>query len=68
METLGITEHSDKKSKDLSGGTKRKLTFAISTFASPTVVLLDEPSTGLDPQSKRTFWLEHFISIHFNPM
>nr|QUF59433.1 ATP-binding cassette transporter Abca5 [Brachionus angularis] len=56
MNMLGITEHADKKSKNLSGGTKRKLSFAISIFASPNVVLLDEPSTGLDPQAKRTFW------------
>lgn len=41
MDLLDITEHADKKSKNLSGGTKRKLTFAISMFASPKVVLLD---------------------------
>lgn len=38
---LGIEEHADKRSKNLSGGTKRKLSFAISMFASPSVVLLD---------------------------
>ena len=41
MQLLDIEEHADKKSKNLSGGTKRKLSFAISTFASPSVVLLD---------------------------
>lgn len=41
MQLLGIEEHADKRSKNLSGGTKRKLSFAISTFDSPRVVLLD---------------------------
>lgn len=41
MHILNIEEHADKRSKNLSGGTKRKLSFAISTFASPRVVLLD---------------------------
>ncbi|CAF0991135.1 unnamed protein product, partial [Brachionus calyciflorus] len=56
MKMLKITEHADKQVKTLSGGTKRKLAYAITLFGSPTVILLDEPSTGLDPQSKRTFW------------
>lgn len=41
LHVLEIEEHADKKSKNLSGGTKRKLSFAISTFSSPHVVLLD---------------------------
>lgn len=41
MHILDIEEHADKMAKNLSGGTKRKLSFAISTFASPKVVLLD---------------------------
>lgn len=38
---LGIMEHADKLAKNLSGGTKRKLSFAISLFSSPHIVLLD---------------------------
>ncbi len=56
MEKLKITEHANKKSKHLSGGTKRKLAFAISMFASPNISLLDEPSTGMDPTSKRVIY------------
>nr|APD26541.1 ATP-binding cassette transporter subfamily A member 5 X1 protein [Brachionus koreanus] len=56
MKMLGITEHGDKKVKSLSGGTKRKLAYAITLFGNPEITLLDEPSTGLDPQSKRKFW------------
>nr|APD26543.1 ATP-binding cassette transporter subfamily A member 5 X2 protein [Brachionus koreanus] len=56
MEMLGITEHCEKKVKNLSGGTKRKLAYAITLFGNPEITLLDEPSTGLDPQSKRKFW------------
>jgi ABC-type multidrug transport system ATPase subunit len=41
MNELGIEEHADKKCKTLSGGTKRKLAFAISLLGSPQVSLLD---------------------------
>ena len=41
MNALDIKEHADKKAKNLSGGTKRKLSFAISILASPKVILLD---------------------------
>ncbi len=56
MNKLKIKEHADKKIKNLSGGTKRKLAFAISMFGMPSISLLDEPSTGMDPTSKRVFW------------
>ena len=56
LEGLQITEHADKKSKECSGGTKRKLSYAISMIGKPSIVLLDEPSTGMDPKSKRFLW------------
>ncbi|XP_042143725.1 cholesterol transporter ABCA5 [Ixodes scapularis] len=56
MEKLNIQEHAAKRAKQLSGGTKRKLSYAISMLCKPRVVLLDEPSTGMDPQSKRFLW------------
>ncbi len=56
MEGLEISEHADKKSQDLSGGTKRKLCFAMSMLGTPKIVFLDEPSTGMDPTSKRYVW------------
>ncbi|XP_077973323.1 cholesterol transporter ABCA5-like isoform X3 [Styela clava] len=56
MEALDIVEHEDKRVKALSGGTQRKLCFAISMLGNPQVVLLDEPSTGMDPKTKRFLW------------
>jgi ATP-binding cassette subfamily A (ABC1) protein 5 len=56
MDGLRITEHANKYAKDCSGGTKRKLSYAMSMLGNPKIVLLDEPSTGMDPQSKRFVW------------
>nr|XP_053640029.1 cholesterol transporter ABCA5-like [Cherax quadricarinatus] len=56
LKGLEIEEHRKKKSKNCSGGTKRKLSYIISMIGHPKVVLLDEPSTGLDPKSKRFLW------------
>jgi ATP-binding cassette subfamily A (ABC1) protein 5 len=53
---MKITEHIDKRSKELSGGTKRKLSFLMSMVGGPKVLLLDEPSTGMDPKAKRALW------------
>ena len=41
---------------NLSGGNKRKLTFAIAMINNPKLLLLDEPSTGVDPESRRIMW------------
>lgn len=46
----------DKAVSTLSGGTKRRLSLAIALIGSPSVVLLDEPTTGLDPVSKHAVW------------
>jgi len=56
MRGLKIEEHAKKRTEHLSGGTKRKLSYAISMLGNPKIVLLDEPSTGMDPQSKRYLW------------
>jgi len=40
----------------LSGGNKRKLSVAIAMLGNPPVVLLDEPSTGMDPKARRFMW------------
>ncbi|XP_052276886.1 ABC-type organic anion transporter ABCA8B-like isoform X3 [Dreissena polymorpha] len=60
---LKLEEHVKKITKKLSGGTKRKLSYCMSMLGDPRVVLLDEPSTGLDPQSKRFLW--DFITASF---
>ncbi|CAK9823283.1 Cholesterol transporter ABCA5 [Anthophora retusa] len=53
---LQIHEHSDKQAQECSGGTRRKLSFAMAMIGGPKVVLMDEPSTGMDPRSKRFLW------------
>ncbi|XP_032674925.1 ATP-binding cassette sub-family A member 5-like isoform X2 [Odontomachus brunneus] len=53
---LQIQEHADKQTQECSGGTKRKLSFALAMIGGPKVVLMDEPSTGMDPKSKRFLW------------
>ena len=58
---LRIEEHAEKYAKDCSGGTKRKLSYAMSMLGAPKIVLLDEPSTGMDPQSKRFVFLFVFV-------
>ncbi|XP_015126948.1 ATP-binding cassette sub-family A member 5 [Diachasma alloeum] len=53
---LQIQEHADKQTQECSGGTRRKLSFAMAMVGGPKVVLMDEPSTGMDPRSKRFLW------------
>ena len=50
---LGLNDHRNKLVKKLSGGTKRKLSLAIAMIANPSVLLLDEPSSGMDAAAKR---------------
>lgn len=56
MSGLQIHDHADKQSQECSGGTRRKLSFAMAMVGGPKVVLMDEPSTGMDPRSKRFLW------------
>ncbi|XP_078615923.1 cholesterol transporter ABCA5-like isoform X2 [Branchiostoma floridae x Branchiostoma japonicum] len=56
IESMEIEEHAQKRSSALSGGTKRKLSFAMSMLGNTQVVLMDEPSTGMDPGAKRFLW------------
>eukprot|EP00163_Fabomonas_tropica_P016008 TRINITY_DN28902_c0_g1_i1.p1 TRINITY_DN28902_c0_g1~~TRINITY_DN28902_c0_g1_i1.p1 ORF type:complete len:600 (+),score=117.07 TRINITY_DN28902_c0_g1_i1:1-1800(+) len=53
---LGLEEHKNKLAKDLSGGNQRKLTLGCSMMGTPDILFLDEPSTGLDPKSRRVLW------------
>ncbi|KAK5642701.1 hypothetical protein RI129_008868 [Pyrocoelia pectoralis] len=48
--------HLDKKVKQLSGGNKRKLSTAVAMIGNPLVLYLDEPTTGMDPATKRYLW------------
>lgn len=56
VDALELKEHLNKQAKTLSTGTKRKLCFALSMLGNPQVVLLDEPSSGMDPKSKQRMW------------
>lgn len=53
---MQIHEHADKQTQECSGGTRRKLSFAMAMIGGPKVVLMDEPSAGMDPRSKRFLW------------
>uniref|UniRef100_A0A3Q2PT03 Cholesterol transporter ABCA5 n=1 Tax=Fundulus heteroclitus TaxID=8078 RepID=A0A3Q2PT03_FUNHE len=53
---LELREHLNKQAKSLSAGIKRKLCFALSMIGNPQIVLLDEPSSGMDPKSKQRMW------------
>uniref|UniRef100_A0A4W3I231 ATP-binding cassette, sub-family A (ABC1), member 4a n=1 Tax=Callorhinchus milii TaxID=7868 RepID=A0A4W3I231_CALMI len=56
IEKLDLTEYADQTTGTYSGGNKRKLSTAIALIGSPPVVLLDEPTTGMDPKSRRFLW------------
>lgn len=51
-----LMKHANKPSFALSGGNKRKLSVAIAMIGDPPIVILDEPSTGMDPIAKRFMW------------
>jgi lipooligosaccharide transport system ATP-binding protein len=60
LEFAQITEKARSKVEDLSGGMKRRLTIARSLINNPDLLLLDEPTTGLDPQARHVLWDQLF--------
>lgn len=53
---LRLGQHRDVPIRDLSGGLRRRILVGIAALAQPSVLVLDEPTTGLDPQSRRDLW------------
>jgi ABC-2 type transport system ATP-binding protein len=58
LERVGLSEAADRKVKGYSGGMKRRLDLALALVHRPRVLFLDEPTTGLDPQSRSALWDE----------
>lgn len=72
---LGLKAEQNVLVSSLPLGIKQKVSFAVSTFHSPTIVFLDEPTGGVDPMARRTFWemiykasdrgITSFVTTHY---
>ncbi len=56
LEFMGLTDKQNENVENLSGGSKRRLIIARALINQPKIVILDEPTTGLDPQARRLVW------------
>ena len=56
LEFTGLSEFTKRKGRELSGGMQKKLALACSLIHTPLILFLDEPTTGVDPISRREFW------------
>jgi ABC-2 type transport system ATP-binding protein len=58
LHRVGLVDDSDRKVQGFSGGMKRRLDLALALVHTPRILFLDEPTTGLDPQSRTDIWNE----------
>jgi ABC-2 type transport system ATP-binding protein len=58
LERVGLSDAADRKVRGYSGGMKRRLDLALALVHRPSILFLDEPTTGLDPQSRSALWSE----------
>ena len=56
LELVGLTDSADTRTRKLSGGQKRRLDLALALVDNPSLVFLDEPTTGFDPSARRESW------------
>ena len=56
MNKLGLATFKDMPASKLSGGFKRKLNIGIALLNDPKIIIMDEPTSGMDPVSRRNFW------------
>uniref|UniRef100_A0A7S2H6H7 ABC transporter domain-containing protein n=1 Tax=Alexandrium andersonii TaxID=327968 RepID=A0A7S2H6H7_9DINO len=57
LERLTLRPYADKQARTFSGGTRRKLSLGIALIGDPRCIFLDEPTTGVDPESRRFMWM-----------
>lgn len=56
LQNIDLEKYADRESGKLSGGTRRKLSVALAMLPGSRVIILDEPSTGMDPVTRRSLW------------
>jgi ABC-2 type transport system ATP-binding protein len=56
IEAVGLTEKKHELIRELSGGQRRRLDVALGIIGNPELLFLDEPTTGFDPEARRSFW------------
>ncbi len=56
LKEVDLESSKDKRAKQLSGGQKRRLSTCMALLGSPRVIVLDEPTTGVDPVTRRHIW------------